>query len=54
MRQIARAPLTSLLENFWLDPNLLGQSFAGVESAHESTSDVVLAVPLDLLARLTI
>jgi hypothetical protein len=43
--------LTRLLEDLGADANLLGELVAIVEPLHETTPDIVLAVPLDLLAR---
>ena len=46
--------LTGLLEDGGFDAHFLGESVAGVETLHETTADVVLAVPLDLLRCLTV
>lgn len=43
--------LTSLLQNIRLASNLLGQLLAALEPPHQTPSDIVLAVPLDLLGR---
>ena len=43
--------LTRLLQHIRRATNLLGQLLAAVELLHQATTDIVLAVPLDLLGR---
>ena len=43
-----------LLEDLRLDAHLLCEGLAALEALHETTADVVLAVPLDLLRRSTV
>jgi hypothetical protein len=46
--------IEGLLEDFRCDTELLGKSLAAVETLHETTADVVLAVPFDFLGRVAI
>ena len=43
-----------LLEGLGGDAHLLRECLAALEALHESTADVVLAVPLDLLRRVAV
>lgn len=52
-RQSGSRP-TGLFENVGLDVHLLGKRLAALETLHQAATDIVLAVPLDLLARLAV
>jgi len=49
-----RRERTRLLKDLGLDTHLLRERLAALKALHEPAADIVLAVPLDLLARLTV
>ena len=51
---VAEVSLTGLLEDIRLAANLLRQGITRVETPHQTSTDIVLAVPFDLLARVTV
>jgi ABC-type methionine transport system permease subunit len=45
---------TSLLQDLFVEAHLLRKVLSALETLHEATPNVVLAMPLDLLARLSV